>query len=169
MRRLTVVALLVVAAASSSQCSDGDTTAIGPSSGIAPAGAGRFANSGGGSSQGGDTGAPGGGESGPAGGSSISRLALILVTDRNSDGRPNRGDTITFMIATTQVWDQVSVVCSQNGDVVLRAEITADTWSPLALTSQTWSGGAADCKATLEQVKDTKVTTLASATFTAGA
>jgi len=169
MRRLTVVALLVVAAAISSQCSDGDTTAIGPSSGISPASAGRFANSGGGSSQGGDTTAPGGGDSGPAGGSSISRLALILVNDRNSDGRPNRGDTITFTISTTLVWNQVTIVCSQNGDVVFGGERTLDAWSPVVLTSQTWQTGAADCKATLDQVNDTKVTTLASATFTAGA
>jgi hypothetical protein len=92
-----------------------------------------------------------------------------MVTDANADGRPNRGDTITFAISTTVMWDQVSVVCSQNGKVVLRAEITADEWSPLALTSQTWQAGPADCKATLDQVNDTKVTTLASATFTAGA
>ena len=164
MRRSTVLALLLVAAASSSQCSDGETTVIGPS-----ATAGRFANTGGGSSQGGDTGAPSGGDSGPAGGSSISRLALIIVNDRNSDGRPNRGDTITFAISTTLPWDQVSIVCSQNGDVVLSAAKTPDTWSPLTLTSQTWSGGAADCKATLDQVNDDKVLTLASATFTAGA
>jgi len=111
----------------------------------------------------------GGGESGPGSASSISRLALILVTDRNSDGRPNRGDSITFTIATTLPWDQVSVVCSQNGEVVLRAERTADEWTPLPLTSQTWQSGPADCRATLEQVNDTKVTTLASATFTAGA
>jgi hypothetical protein len=91
------------------------------------------------------------------------------VTDRNSDGRPNRGDTITFTISTTVMWDQVSVVCSQNGTEVLRAERTADAWSPLTLTSPTWQAGAADCKATLDQVNDTKVTTLASATFTAGA
>jgi len=164
MRRSTVLALLLVAAASSSQCSDGETTVIGPS-----ATAGRFANTGGGSSQGGDTGAPSGGDSGPAGGSSISRLALILVSDRNSDGRPNRGDMITFAISTTVAWDQVSVVCSQNGDVVLSAVKTPDTWSPLTLTAQTWSGGAADCKATLDQVNDDKVLTLASVTFSAGA
>jgi len=164
MSRSTVLALLLVAAASSSQCSDGETTVIGPS-----ATAGRFANTGGGSSQGGDTGAPSGGDSGPAGGSSISRLALILVNDRNSDGRPNRGDLITFAISTTLPWDQVSIVCSQNGDVVLSVTKTPDAWSPLTLTSQTWSGGAADCKATLDQVNDDKVLTLASATFTAGA
>jgi len=169
MRRPTVLALLLVAAASSSQCSDGKTTVIGPSSGIAPASAGRFANSGGGSTQGGDTGTPGGGESGPAGGSSISRLAVTLVTDKNGDGRPSRGDSITFAISTTQAWDQVSVVCTQNGTVVLSDVRTLDMWSPFTLTSQTWSGGAADCKATLEQLNETKATTIASATFTAGA
>jgi len=167
MRRPTVLALLLVAAASSSQCSDGETTVIGPSSSVA---AGRFANSGGGSTQGDNTGTtPGGGESGPAGGSSISRLALTLVVDRNGDGRPNRGDSISFTISTTQMWDQVRVVCSQDGTEVLRAERTADEWSSIALTSPTWAGGAADCKATLDQVTDTKVTPLASATFIAGA
>lgn len=165
MCRSTVLALLLVAAASSSQCSDGETTVIGPS----PA-AGRFANIGGGSPQSGsDSGSPSGGDSGPAGGSSISRLALILVNDRNSDGRPNRGDTISFTIATTLAWDRVTVVCSQNGDVVLSVAKTPDTWSPLTLTSQTWSGGPADCRATLDQLNDDEVLTLASATFTAGA
>jgi hypothetical protein len=53
--------------------------------------------------------------------------------------------------------------------VVLRAERTADAWSPITLTSPTWQAGAADCKATLDQVNDTKLTTLVSATFTAGA
>ena len=167
MRRSTLVALLLVAAASSSQCSDGDTTAIGPSSGAASSGPGRFGNSGG-STQGTDQGAPGG-ESGPGSESSISRLTLMLVTDRNGDGRPNRGDSITFRISTTLTWDQVSVVCSQSGTEVLRAEKTVEEWSAFALTSQTWQAGAADCKATLEQVNDAKITTLASATFTAGA
>jgi hypothetical protein len=92
-----------------------------------------------------------------------------MVTDRNGDGRPNRGDVVTFKISTTVTWDQVSLVCSQNGTVVLSAEITADEWSPIALTSPTWQAGAADCKATLDQVNDTKVTPIASATFTAGA
>jgi len=167
MRRSTLVALLLVAAASSSQCSDGDTTAIGPSAGIGPSGAGRFGNSGG-STQGGDQGAPGG-ESGPGTESSISRLALILVSDRNSDGRPNRGDSITFTIARSLPWDQVSLVCSQDGEVVLSAERTPDAWTPLVLTSPTWQAGAADCKATLDRVIDGEATTLASATFTAGA
>jgi hypothetical protein len=168
MRRLTVVALLLVAAASSSQCDDGTTTVIGPSTGVAPAAAGRFANTGG-STQGDQQGPSGGGESSPGTESSISRLALILVTDRNSDGRPNRGDSITFTIATSLPWDQVTVVCSQNGEVVLTADRTADAWTPLPLTSPTWQAGSADCKATLDRLIDGEATTLASATFTAGA
>jgi hypothetical protein len=67
------------------------------------------------------------------------------------------------------MWDQVSVVCSQNGKVALRAERTVDAWSPVALASPTWQAGAADYKATLDQVNDTKVMLRASATFTAGA
>lgn len=168
MRRLTVVALLLVAAASSSQCDDGTTTVIGPSTGVAPAAASRFANTAG-STQGDQQGPSGGGESSPGTESSISRLALILVTDRNSDGRPNRGDSITFTIATSLPWDQVTVVCSQNGEVVLTADRTADAWTPLPLTSPTWQAGSADCKATLDRLIDGEATTLASATFTAGA
>jgi hypothetical protein len=92
-----------------------------------------------------------------------------MVTDSNADGHPGRGDTITFTVSTTQTWNRVGIVCSQNGAVVLRGSRTPSAWSPIALTSDTWQAGAADCAATLEQVSGTRVLTLATAAFTAGA
>jgi hypothetical protein len=158
MRRSTIAALVLAAAAGSSHCSDSSgPVGVLPSSN--PSGA-AFSNSG--STQGDGT-----ATSGPV--SSISRLALTIVSDGNGDGRPNRGDSITFAISTTQTWSQVNVVCSQNGEVVLRATRTASAWSPISLTSETWQAGAADCVATLDQANGTKVLTLATASFGVGA
>jgi hypothetical protein len=56
------------------------------------------------------------------------------------------------------------VVCSQNGDVVLRASRT----SAIALSSEIWQAGAADCVATLDQIGGTRTLGLATASFTAG-
>lgn len=81
-------------------------------------------------------------------------------------GRPNRGDSITFAISTTQTWSQLSLVCSQNGAVVLPVRRTPNAWSPITLSSQTWQTDAADCVATLDQVNDTRALTLAAAAFT---
>src|SRR5262245_1762696 len=127
MRRSTVAALLLAAAASSSQCSD-STAPIGVLPSPNPSGA-AFSNSG--SLQGSGTGTT---ASGPV--SSISSLTVTIVSDSNGDGRPNRGDSVTCAISTTQTWTQVSVVCSQNGEVVLRAARTAKDWSPISLTSE---------------------------------
>jgi len=156
MRRSTIAAFVLAAAASSAQCSD-NTAPVGVLPSANPSGA-AFSNSG--STQGDGT-----ATSGPV--SSISKLALTIVSDSNGDGRPNRGDSVTFSVSTTQTWSRVSVVCSQNGDVVLRVARTPSAWSPISLTSDTWQTGAADCVATLEQVNDTKVLTLATASFTA--
>ena len=157
MRRSTIAALVLAAAAGSSQCSD-SSAPVGVLPSPNPSGA-RFSNSG--SVQG-----DGSATSGPV--SSISRLAVTIATDNNGDGRPNRGDSITFAIATTQTWSQVSVVCSQNGEVVLRASRTPAAWSPISLSSETWEAGAADCVATLDQITDARVLTLATAAFSAG-
>jgi len=157
MRRSTIAALVLAAAAGSSQCSD-SSAPVGVLPSPNPSGA-RFSNSG--SVQGDGT-----ATSGPV--SSISRLAVTIATDNNGDGRPNRGDSVTFAISTTQTWSQVSVVCSQNGDVVLRAVRTPKESAPIALASETWSAGPADCVATLEQINDTRVLTLATAAFSAG-
>jgi hypothetical protein len=155
-----VVASLVTLAASNSNCS-GSTAAIGapPSPSIVtPAAA--FVNSG--SAQGDEKGSSGTG-------SSISTIAIAMVTDNNGDGRPNWGDSVTFNVSTTQPWDQVGVVCSQSGTVVLRAVRTPNAWSPVMLVSEAWQAGAAACVATLDQFNGTTVMTLAATSFGAGA
>jgi hypothetical protein len=158
MRKSTIAAFVLVAAAGTSHCSD-NSGPVGVLPSPNPSGA-RFSNSTSGQSEGTAT-------SGPV--SSISRIALAMVTDDNGDSHPNVGDSITFTISTTLTWSQVTVVCSQNGDVVLRASRTPSAWSPILLKSDSWQVGSADCVATLEQVNDTKVLTLATATFIAGA
>ena len=160
MRRSTLAVLLLVSAAGSSQCSDSPAP-VGVLPSPNPSGA-AFSN--GGSVQSDDAQTPSGG---PV--SSISRLAVTVVTDNNADGRPSRGDSVTFVISTTQKWSQVAVVCSQDGAVVLRASRTPAAWSPIALSSEAWKAGGADCMATLDQINDTRVLTLATAAFSAGA
>lgn len=162
MRRSTVAALLLVAAASSSQCSDSPApVGVLPSpNGSATRSSAPFSNSGSVLGDGAET-------SGPV--SSISKLTVTMVSDGNGDGRPNRGDVVTFTIATTQTWSRVGIVCSQNGTEVLRAVRTATAWSPITLTSETWQAGAADCVATLDQVEGKNVLTLATAAFVVAA
>ena len=91
-------------------------------------------------------------------------LKVVMATDQNLDGAPNWGDRITFEVNTTEAWNQVSVVCTQNGEVVYGA-----VWpypSILTLSSQAWDGGAADCAATLMAFSGAKATTIGAMTFT---
>jgi hypothetical protein len=165
MRRSTIAALMLVAAASSSQCSDSPAP-VGVLPSANPSGA-RFSNSG--SVQGDRTSTTGDEKPTPGNVSSISSLAVAVVADNNGDGRPNRGDSVTFAISTTQTWTRVGIVCSQNGTEVLRAVRTPTAWTPITLTSDTWQAGGADCVATLDQVEGTKVLTLATVSFSPGA
>ena len=160
MRRFIVLICAVVVTWGGAGCSDTVTSINAPSPSEAPAvGASPFVNSG----------SAGGGAAQSGSGSSISTMRVVLVTDANTNGLPDRGDSIMFTISTTQRWNQVSVVCSQDGTVVLRAVRTPSAWSAVTLTSQAWQAGSADCEATLDQFNGTKVMTLAVATFTAGA
>jgi len=91
-------------------------------------------------------------------------LRVVMAADQNFDGAPNYGDSITFDVNTTQSWNQVSVVCTQNGAVVYGA-----VWpypSVLTLSSQVWDGGGADCAATLMAFNGAKATTIGATTFT---
>lgn len=71
-------------------------------------------------------------------------LSYVMVSD-DGNGVPNWGERISFQVNTTQSWNQVSLVCYQNGDVVYGA-----VWpvtSILTLSSQVWQGGTASCSA----------------------
>jgi len=114
----------------------------------------------------------GGGKPKPGGGGS---LTLVLYTDKNGDGLPTWGDTVTFTVSTTATTEPtVSLSCSQNGAVVYGAtsgfyDSYPWPWTKnMTLSSGAWTGGAADCTATLFPVSD-RSNVLATLTFRAGA
>ncbi len=124
-------------------------------------------------SGGGGGGKRGGGGTTTTGGGSLS---LVMVSDATGDGVPNWGDTVTFNISTTAT-DQpnVSLTCSQNGAVVYGAvagfyDSYPWPWTKImTLSSQSWTGGAADCVAKLYYFSGTNTIDLTSIRFTAGA
>lgn len=103
--------------------------------------------------KGGGGGHKGGG--GTTGGSGTIALHNPLVVDRNVNGTPNWNDVVTFDIATTattQPW--VHLVCKQSGTMVAQGWdgyfVGALGGRDFGLASPSWSGGAADCTAYLE-------------------
>lgn len=97
-------------------------------------------------------------------------MHLRMVTDNNGDGQPNRGDTITFDVASSDS-STVQLGCYQNGTNVLSVDSHYDNASPsnsnrhLILSSANWTGGAAECRATLYHVSHGKAHELASYNF----
>jgi hypothetical protein len=128
-----------------------------------PAMAARGGNSGGGKHGGGGTTGSGGGS-----------LSLKMVIDANSNSLPNYGDQVTFNVSTT-VTDKPYVVlgCTQGGGSVYQSSFTvgffADyPWPWLqtyTLSSQTWTGGAANCTATLQYNTGSKWAVITSLNF----
>jgi len=172
MRKFVTLASIVVLAASTASCGSsqqGSNSAsnilpleslVGPSTLEARSGGG---GKGGGKGSGGST-AGGGGS-----------LELKMVTDKNGNGLPNWGDTVTFNVSTTATTEPtVELLCYQNGVAVYGA--TAGfydsypwPWTKnMTLASAAWQGGAADCSAKLFPLGD-RSSVLASLTFTAGA
>jgi hypothetical protein len=108
--------------------------------------------------------APGGG-----GGSSLS---LKMVSDVNGNGLPNYGDTVTFSVSTTATTEpHVSLACYQNGTQVYSAVTGYYASYPwlwtqnMPLWSSNWTGGAADCTATLYYFSGRKTITLTTLGF----
>jgi hypothetical protein len=103
--------------------------------------------------KGGKGGGHGGG--GTTGGSGTIALHFPLVVDNNGNGTPNWSDVVRFDIATTattQPW--VHLVCSQNGTMVAQGWegyfVGSLSDGNFGLSSPSWPGGAADCRANLE-------------------
>jgi hypothetical protein len=122
--------------------------------------------------------APGGG--GGKGGSKNSggsgSLTLVMVDDANGNGLPNRADSVTFEVSTTATDKPlVSVACLQAGTSVYRASTGYYEGYPwpwtqiMTLTSEAWTGGAADCTAELYFYDGKRFKTLATLSFHAGA
>jgi hypothetical protein len=103
-----------------------------------------------------------------------SSIKLEVLT--GSDTVPNWGDQITFDVATTAT-DQphVDVVCTQNGATVYSATTGYYASYPwpwtqvMTLQSQMWTGGAADCTATLYYFDGRHTPVLSTLPFTAQA
>jgi len=87
---------------------------------------------------------------------STGTLTLRMVDDRNGSGTPNWGDRITYDIANGGQYPYVTTVCTVNGQNVLTAfagfypEYMWQGARIVTLQSDVWTGGPADCVATLQ-------------------
>jgi len=99
----------------------------------------------------------GGGKAGGGGGhkSGTGTLAVVMVSDANGNGAPNYGDTITFKVTSTLTNPYVNLTCTQNGVLVYSASAGFYDSFPwpgsqnMPLSSPSWTGGSAACKAVL--------------------
>jgi hypothetical protein len=114
------------------------------------------------------------GSKGQSGGSNTGQgsLSLVMVNDANGDTKPNYGDTVTFNVSTTATNRPfVYLHCSQNGTQVYAASagfFDAYLWPwerNFTLKSDYWTGGAADCTATLYYNDGKRTRNLASLSF----
>jgi hypothetical protein len=100
-------------------------------------------------------------------------LSLVMVNDLNGNGLPDWGDTITFSVSTSATWPSVEADCVQNGASVYQgiAGFYPSSGSrDYTLQSYSWTGGAADCTATLYvNGNNGSQQTLASLSFPVGA
>ena len=116
---------------------------------------------------------PGGSGSTGGGGGTSSSLAVVIVNDKNGNGVPNWGDTVTFSVSTTATTQpEVELACYQDGIKVadgVGGFYAGDPWAPedqmMTLESYVWTGGEADCTATLFYMKRGKAIDLASIGF----
>jgi hypothetical protein len=106
------------------------------------------------------------------GGGGSSSLSLVLSTDANGNGVANWDDTITYNVSTSATSSpQVKTACYQNGVLVLHADAAFYAGNPFAymdwlqLTSGMWTGGAADCTATMYYMTHKGTATLATLNF----
>ena len=110
----------------------------------------------------------GGGSSGGSG-----SLTLVMVADKNTNGLPNWGDTVTFRVSSTVAEPHVDLNCSQSGKLVYGATsgfYASYPWpwtQNMTLSSQSWTGGAASCSARLYYFSGSSSVTLSTLSFTA--
>jgi hypothetical protein len=98
-------------------------------------------------------------------GGGTSSLSLVMLTDKNSDGLPNWGDTVTFNVsttATTQPW--VNLNCYRSGTLVFQSWMGffdgSISYRYVTLSSGAWTGGAADCTAWLDNAQLAHLTSI---------
>ena len=103
-------------------------------------------------------------------------LELKMVNDVNGNTLPNWGDSIRFNVNNTATTEpHVDVACKQDGVVVYGATTGYYASYPwpwtqvMTLSSGMWTGGAANCTATLSAYSGTNVTKLGVLPFTVNA
>jgi len=109
----------------------------------------------------------------PSGGSSSSSISLVVLNGgevASLDVDPRHGDQVTFNVSTTATaTPYVNLKCYQHGALV------AEGWEGFfdgalgdrifTLWSPQWTGGSADCTASLAMYGKRRWTTLASTSF----
>ena len=163
MKRVAILASVLAMAIGTANCSNSSGASLVSPSGVDASAAATAARP----SGGGGKGKPGGG--GTTGGGS---LTLVMVDDVNGDHAPNWGDTLTWTFTQTSTdTPTVNLTCSQNGVAVYGATggfYASYPWPwtvNMKLGSSAWTGGAANCTATLTPVNGSPV--LATYSFTA--
>ena len=96
-----------------------------------------------------------------SGGKLTGSLNLVLVD--STDGSAHYGQRVKFDVRTTAPWPFVDLDCSQAGTPVYHATVSySGGWALdwFTLGGWSWTGGAADCVATLYNFDGTTVTPL---------
>lgn len=111
---------------------------------------------------------------GKHGGASTGSTSLSLVLLNSTDGLAHWGQQVTFNVSSTATSQpNVSLTCTQNGQVVLGAASGFYAGYPwpwtqvMTLSSQSWTGGAADCVAKAYYFSGSSTINLTSISFTA--
>ena len=162
MRKLAILASVIVLAAGSTNCS----SPVGAANDIVPSG--LVAGSADGAATFGTNAA--GGQGKGKGGSPVipSTIDIAMVVDNNGDGLPNWNDVITFDVSPIVANEFVQLNCYQGSAWVA----TAGGWSPgsypFRLSNGDWTGGAAVCNVVLYTFDGNKGTTLATRDFNVG-
>ena len=95
---------------------------------------------------------------------SVYSIALEIVDD-NGNSLPDHGESVRFNVSTTATNAFISVSCYQGTAWVYAAGGMPVNWA-FKLASGTWSGGDAECTATVYTTLDgSKTTTLGSLSF----
>jgi hypothetical protein len=109
------------------------------------------------------------GNTGAKKGSSLNLVVLDSSGNAAASTEPQWGDQVTFDVSTTAAYPAVELDCYQSGVQVYGAVQGVGPsypYHPFTLSSTAWTGGAADCTATLYSVnKNGSTTNLATLSF----
>src|SRR6266446_2203334 len=106
--------------------------------------------------------------------SGVTGSGFTLVVLNSTDGLAHWGGQVTFSVSTTATTEpHVSLRCSQNGILVYATQTgyyAGYLWpwtQVMTLSSVAWTGGSADCVATLYYFSGATVVSLGTLSFTA--